>query len=77
MDADAVSPLRHLMDEMPGPQGAHAKGQVGAVLLYRADAYDDDRRGLVIQPVLESGPSQLVYPELLHLAFLGRIAHRK
>ena len=55
IEADAVCAFRHLVDEVSRPQAVHAQGQVGSMLLDGAHSDDNDRGGLVIDPVLEGG----------------------
>jgi len=61
---DAVGAARHLVDELPAAEAVGAQWQVQPVLLYCSDANNDDGLRLVLEPVLESGTGELLYPEL-------------
>jgi hypothetical protein len=74
MEADAIRFGGDLMDELGEADAVAAQGQVNRMLLDRAKPDDHNRRGLVLEPILECGTSELPKPESFELSIFAHKA---
>jgi hypothetical protein len=74
MEADAIRFGGDLVDEFGEADAVAAQGQVNRMLLYGAKPDDHDRRGLVLEPILECGTREFPKPESFELSIF---AHKR